>query len=693
MDQPNNIFAFESHMKLHVFVAIGEFDSLEFSEFVDKASLECVPDEVCIYYPESLTESSDLKIVTNKVEARFHCKPSYCSFDSKGSFGRNEKKVKAFLKNGTREIIRLREPVIVPPPGRSFMKPSGAVESYFIQAANLFVRHAEMSFFALLLIRKWGDVFDEKIKTIYVDTIDLYGLVSVACKMRFNSDVHGPITVSYSSYTGYKEVLKDAEVSSSLMVISATTTHRLLRKILKNTRWKSAERVITVLDLDPSLYDGSEQVETPKVISHVTPPSHKAHSKLLPSIRLSGEKFTIEADGPKSVVLNAVSHSICLQHLKLPELKEMVDCLAGYTKSGSDRLPIYVNSLALLKNTKFRSWLKAEIENYAPASTSHVVCMGNIAEEVKPLLEVFGENQPQVISPDNIRDKEIAISGSTLVVCPTFTTGTKLLEVSRDLRKHVDHKNIIYFTGIGTPVSLHEFKKLKRNLEHQKYQLRSFCNVCTGQPDSLALSWQTEQELLRDEDGLGAADELKARAKILENGNLEDQTLFYGVSDLDLHDGFKYWENLVQQYPSKHPSVLLFATFAFLLQNARTDSSLPEKDRLAPLSNRRVLLDPENFFRYNDSLIQIAILRAAFPGELDYSDHEQHSASIYYLIQRAVQTRQRSVIYEFLLALASQRLLVSRAELGKIRKLVGASKLKECKWFKKLDFFTVSSKP
>ncbi|MES2923874.1 MAG: hypothetical protein V4819_20130 [Verrucomicrobiota bacterium] len=687
MDQPNNIFAFESRLTFNIFVACGTFEVAEFVDFVDAASLEYVPDKVAIYFPENSIDSTELEEVKQHVQARFHCSPTCFPFDSMGRFGSDESKIEPFLEKGTAEIIRLRQPVILPPPGRSFVKPSGARESYFIQAANLFIRHAEMSFFALLLIRQWGTLFDEGIKTVYVDTIDLYGLISVACRMRFGTESHGPITVSYSSYSSYKEVLKHANVSTSLMVISATTTHKLLRKILQETRWKSIERVVTILDLDSKLLHSPKQVEGPKVISSVTPTALQPHAYLLPSIRLSGEKFTLEVDEPKSVVLNAIRHASCLKHLELQSLKEMVSCFTVYGKNGNERLPICVDPNRLQNNTEYVKWLQREIEKYAPASTSHVVCIGNFADKIIPLLKVFGERLPKVISPESLRDPKLKIDGSIIVICPTFTTGTKLLEISRDIRKHADHKNIVYFTGVGTPVSLSEFTKLKRNLEHQVYQVRSFCNLCTGEPTSLRLSWEAEQELLRDENELGTVGELRERANKLEDGSLSDAEMFYRVSDLELHPGFKYWEKLVDPYPGSHPSVLLFSTFAFLLQNARTDDSLPEKDKLAPLPNRRVLLDPENFFRYNDSLLQVAILRAAFPGELDYSDHSAHSMSMVYLFQRAEQIKQRAMVYELLLALASRRLSITPQELKRVKAIIEVSPMSECKWFREASFF------
>ena len=686
MYQPHNIFAFEEKLILYIYVADGNFEILDFTDFADRAALHCVPREVKVVYPEGLIDEDTIKDVIKQIKSRFRCSPAFFTFDSRGKFGANESTVGMLLEKARDEIIRRRDPVLLPPPGKSFSKPSGAHASFFIQASNLFVRHAEMSLFALLLIREWGDLFDENIRTVYVDTIDLYGLVSLACRMRFGSAKHTPVTVSYSSYSGYKDILRHATVSSSLMVISATTSHKLLRKIMRGTRWKSDERVVTILDLDESLCTTPHLVGNPKVITHLKPAFIQPHYSLLPTIRLSGEKFTVEVDEPKSVVLNTLSHAKCLKHLKLPSLGKLESTLGGYAKIENDRAPIHVDGEKLLGNAEFLKWLKAEIDKYAPISTSHIILIGGTINQVSPLLNEFKGKLPTFLSQEQLRDPALRISGSAIVICPTFSKGTKLLEVSRDLRKQKKLKHTVYFTGVGTPESLADFTKLKKNLEHGVYQLRSFCNMCTGTPKSLSLSWEMEQKLLRDEKGLGASAEMKKRAKILEDGTLNNTNLFYGIDKLEFHPKFKYWQGLLPK-PSKHPSILLFSTFAFLLQNARVDKELSEKDKLASLANRRVLLDPENFFRYNDSLIQIAILRAAFPSDLDYSDHDAHSASLYYLVERAVQSSDGAVVYEFLLAIATNRLRITRGKTWEVRNLIWKSRLKECRWFKKVKFY------
>ena len=99
----------------------------------------------------------------------------------------------------------------------------------------------------------------------------------------------------------------------------------------------------------------------------------------------------------------------------------------------------------LLQSNEFEAWLKAEIEKYAPVSTSHVVCLGDFKDQIVPLLGIFGSSSPTMLTPEQLRDPELEIGGSVIVICPSFTKGTKLLEVSRDLRKQNKLKNKYFF--------------------------------------------------------------------------------------------------------------------------------------------------------------------------------------------------------------------------------------------------------
>ena len=685
MSSPDNIFFFEVDLTLFIFVAYGDFSLVEFKDFIDRVSLTHIPDQIAIFFHNDTLSDSDLPEVIEQLDSRFHCRVSTHGFDAIGNVSGLESTTETFLAEGVLEIIRLRQPIQLPPPGKCFMKPSGKREAFFIQASNLFIRHAEMSFLALLLIRKWGRLFHDGVKVIYVDTIDLYGLTSLATRMRFGTNGVGPITVSYSSYTRYKEVLKHADVANSLMAISATTSHDLLQKIQKHTRWKDIERVVTILDIDPVTQNKALRKIEPKVLAHLRHPIAQSHIEHLPSIRLSGEKFTVDVDTPKSIVFKRLTHGRCLTHLKLKELYQLRDVFTAFESTDSGTLPIAVDRGKLFGHAVFSQWLRLQIEKFAPVSTSHVVMMHVNEAQVTPLLNIFEPKMPLLLTPEELHAPAMRIDGSAIVICPTFSTGSELLEVSRDLRKHPELRNVVYFTGVGTPESLEAFERVRKNLEVDGYKVISFCNVAFGLPKTLALSWQSEKELLKDEK-LEAVEALQDRRQRLNEGRLTDLTLFYRVADLTLTKGFKYWDGI--SYPDdQRPSLLMFTTFAFLFEDARTNAKLSDDDRFAQLPNRRVLMDPENFFRYNDTLIQVSILRAAFPVELDYSDHPSHSRSILYLLRRAVQVKDGAVLYEFLLALATKRLQITDEAISDVRALVKASETTECGWFSRLDFF------
>lgn len=123
-----------------------------------------------------------------------------------------------------------------------------------------------------------------------------------------------------------------------------------------------------------------------------------------------------------------------------------------------------------------------------------------------------------------------------------------------------------------------------------------------------------------------------------------------------LRAGFAYWPDGYQPAPF-HPEVL--ATVAVLLQRAREHDKLPDDKRLSTASYRQVVLDPENFARFNDGVLQGALLRCAQPSELDYrADHAASDfmkALILRALGRATEEAGEATL-EFLLALMTKRL-------------------------------------
>jgi hypothetical protein len=150
------------------------------------------------------------------------------------------------------------------------------------------------------------------------------------------------------------------------------------------------------------------------------------------------------------------------------------------------------------------------------------------------------------------------------------------------------------------------------------------------------------------------------------NGLVEDTFLPSTVNDqvsfLELRKDFAFWPNIEYEANSRY-GPWVFAMIAALLQNARENKTLPLDCQLSTEAYQNVVLDPENFYRYNDGMIQAAILRAALPHELDYSCSSQLSYTVKTMLMKffeSINKPQGEAAFEFALALRTERLKIQK---------------------------------
>jgi hypothetical protein len=110
---------------------------------------------------------------------------------------------------------------------------------------------------------------------------------------------------------------------------------------------------------------------------------------------------------------------------------------------------------------------------------------------------------------------------------------------------------------------------------------------------------------------------------------------------------------------------------AALLEATRSANSKTLATTLGKSLFQQALIDPENFTRYNDGVIQAAMLRAAYPSELDFRSHPGASNDMARLISKWIQLASYpagDAVPEFLLAVATGKLRLcpdhERAVLG-----------------------------
>lgn len=124
---------------------------------------------------------------------------------------------------------------------------------------------------------------------------------------------------------------------------------------------------------------------------------------------------------------------------------------------------------------------------------------------------------------------------------------------------------------------------------------------------------------------------------------------------LTIQSGFAFWT----KKRGKATQADVFFTMAAVVQGLRTQT---KGEGLKNNWLQQTLMGPENFGRYNDGVIQAALLRACSPPELQYSTDPPSSLEMMRLIKRVLDAAHQprgEAASEFLIALATRRLTLT----------------------------------
>ena len=342
--------------------------------------------------------------------------------------------------------------------------------------------------------------------------------------------------------------------------------------------------------------------------------------------------------------------------------------------------PIFVKGERLINSDEFHDFFKKEIMQNVPFSLQAIIyqddkaskelaikCVDRIKEirEEKEALKIFNalelENNPSLD-----RDKAL------LIVAAVIGRGTRLLSISRDLRDLHDGARH-YMIGFQLTESINDCEQLKKNLGFSAN--KSVINVSIM--ESLAIgrtvgdTYKAEIDLFGKWSGfpyLGKrVDELRQRQGLSQNAFLP--ATLQNEENLKLRKDFAFWK--VGYGLETDHSVAVLLTAALILQHAREFKKFKDDDdRLASDTFQQVVLDPENFARYNDGVIQAALLRAAHPSELDYSSREEVSRRMTDILSgifRMNSRQQGEAALEFAFALQSDRMKLYDSDMRRLK--------------------------
>ncbi|MCE9551533.1 MAG: hypothetical protein K8R50_11165 [Betaproteobacteria bacterium] len=595
------------------------------------------------------------------------------------------------IQAGLKELFSEKHIKLEAPSGFTFIKPSGDKATVFLKTEEALTETERVQYLAFSLLprlAKRDTEFSKPVETIYIDSMAISS-VAYALRDLYKSKHKNvmPRIVSFHSHDG----LNNRSVSTvgrllehnSYCIISASTSLRLQRDWMEKTSC-SQDEVITLLTLEDAKDANTALYRLPK-----DNPELADGEEQLRDIRIVGERFQPDQLQPKKVILREPCHKVKLTLLaKNIKAKEIFKVQVAQANATGRTHPIFVLTETLVKDDSFRKWIDKILLQYVSASTCTLVVQNDSSSKI--LSDVLTRrakslNIPvkwQRIFDDEIEEKSSKIhkENAMLVVAGVIGKGSRLLSISRDLRDiHAGAR--LYVVGFQVAETHEQIKRLSQNLMFSAVKahisIERFSEMAIG--IAIADSFKRESKLV-DSSALGMPSIIDRTRKIAGSiAGMGEDAFFPATSGspLELRPDFAYWTGVNYKPGAKHAPWIL-AMVASILQRAREEKSLEDDDRLATDAFQHVVLDPENFSRYNDGIIQAAILRAAYSSELDYSCSEELSDAVRIFIEKVFGSshlNQGEAALEFAVAIRTGKLRLKKEHLVKLTNFVNEKKL------------------
>lgn len=581
-------------------------------------------------------------------------------------------------------ITNARTPVLIQAPsGFVFDKPSSASSNYFIRAENALSGLEEISFIAFALLRSYNNFIDRHKAVPEVIYVDSMSIVSVALTLRqMHNELHPantPSVLSFHSYEGLRAVeFETPTPGTAFVVISASTSCNLAQEWVHKTSCDPND-TITLFSYKSSTASLPVMHTLVKPQDCETLTSQATADRGYKLIKIVGEHFLSQFAKTRAVNI-VIAHTPIgfWSNAQFLIQNSLLSCHKGTLTNRTTR-EIHVDGMKLLSASKFLEWFLIRVAEADAATVSVIVHQDDsaslgMANKAKDELGRLGNANALLLCETQLSNYQGKFLGCVIVVGAVVSRGSGLLSISRDLRDLHPVGPRVFLGGIGTFSSIADQKRLEANLKHapplSKYSIDFFLGAVTG-GSRVDNSWTAEKRLiencLRKRPQNSILQTRLDRLKDANNGLGDD--LFWPSSCTDkpmtLRAGFAFWEG-----NGGGSGADVFFTMSCLLQCARESDKLNPSLRLDSAEFQHVVIAPQNFERYNDGIIQAALLRAATASELDYSGERELSQAMTDLLIKVVSAYKRErgeAAHEFLIALASKRLRLAVEDVKRFR--------------------------
>lgn len=591
-----------------------------------------------------------------------------------------------------------------------YVFPSNKHSAKFLRTANVLVKKSEIDFIAINTLHKFQSI---AIKNIYCDTlsINVIGYSINQYLTRFNKEYEEINIESFKSYDGLYD--KNTRfLNDSVFLISASTSGGLVEYIKQNHGQAINSKNVCVLyylpiDKDKEL--AKERVLCNLEINKNTKSGIEIYPQFRPeeicdyckngstAIQILGDSFSLDEPiiNTRNIIANkyigndlkdfvelfkfnsSIGTSLKVSYSEESSLRKKYDIYIDYEKVISNieqEIDIDGNKKTVYEKHKLK--LDSYINQYIPASIKYIIHLNDKGSEllagyIESKIKSFTNHSITILNQSNLTENIIPFheTGSILIVGSCITNGKNLLYLSRFFRNH-ENIRLIYFIAINRISDELKRKELKSNIKYGLYgpENSTFIEIETINCDNSNSQTPWERELdflkeLREQENNSFIEE-----RILTIENFEDKNI-KGGSDRIFYSNLKNEELKIRKnsaffndnsYYNNICQSDIYFTISCVLNNMRNN----KVDGMFQTNFVRNLIDPFIFNRFNDGIIQSAILRAAKEEELNYSYSLKNSTDIYTLLKTIIKHRdeyQGEAILEFLYALSIGKLKLHKS--------------------------------
>lgn len=582
--------------------------------------------------------------------------------------------IKIFINNGG---------LIVSQTANHFVFPSGKHSNRFLRTGNVLINGNEIFFIASALIRyfKRG-----KFETLYSDTSSINSLAFAYINLlkELNPEFTESVLVeSFGSYAMF-EKLKFKAKRDTIFLVSSSTSGSILKRMTDaenksnnidlnniaiiyglNVKTPYNAQVICDLSLNEKNKDSIEPIKSYNLKKGDVCAFCEDGSKPL---KVEGDVFLLEKPIVSSYLIKQTDLPIFMKNFApyyKKENKESEPIIRCYHKENSfkdKKYEIYIDLFKIFDEWSHKDdphhpyasiFLKLEkyILQNIPASLKYMIVLPDEGSRrlSKIIMQVLNEhdfsfNDSQIleIGSEELNKKiDTKQKGSIAIISSSIVTGRNLLYLSRVLRDYEKTYQRIFFTFTNRTSNSEHFDFLESNLSlgefgkgtHKIFNIEKI--HCTAEAQETP--WHIEENYIKKfEEYFEQFEGFAEIKKFCHNRSIElsDCGKDKGLSNnlflptlknkvLKIRTGFAFapFQSGVQHnnFISRSKQSEIYFIIASILNDLRNKNVFRQGEYV------RNLLDPGNFVRYNDGIIQSCFLRAAKNAELDYSLSEEDS--------------------------------------------------------------------